>query len=149
MKINGRIIEPKSTLIDYLDQSGNPLRANAGAQRAQGDRRNIKQCDKCSGLVVFVQSSKTDKWYLADVFAYQGEDRDSGQFYYMKNSPHFKTCGTKQNNVTAVEITQEIDRLHRELNDRIDASFEAGEPKEIRLAIKAQYDAKIAQAKGR
>lgn len=61
--------------------------ADAGAVD-QGDRRPLRECAACGGFVAFVQSSRTGKWYLADCFRYRGGDR----FYYVKASPHFKTC---------------------------------------------------------
>lgn len=55
---------------------------------AQGGLCALKQCSACGGYVVFVKSTKTGKWYLADCFPYAG----GNGFYYVKSSPHFKSC---------------------------------------------------------
>ena len=54
----------------------------------QGGPKNVLSCEKCGGLVVWAES-KNGKFYLADVF--QG----ISVLYYVKASPHFKSCEDK------------------------------------------------------
>lgn len=74
-------------LYDIKRPDGEPYYAEPGAVSKQGGSRPVKQCSACGGFVVFVQSTKTGKWYLADCF-----DKYKGGMYYVKASPHYKTC---------------------------------------------------------
>lgn len=71
-----------------LYPNGQKRYADAGATQ-QGGPIPMKECSACGGKVVFVQSSKTGKWYLADCFPYAGA-RES--YFYVKSEPHFKSC---------------------------------------------------------
>ncbi len=110
----GHMTTNQTTLTNYI-YNGVQQRADAGAQSAQGASLNIKICGDCGGKVVFVQSAKTDKWYLANVFTYK-----TGNFYYVKSDPHFKTCGIKQATNTVAELLEQI----KELNAGQKAEFE-------------------------
>lgn len=74
-------------LTPILDRFKNPKYADAGAVH-QGDPIPMKKCSACQGYVVWVKSTKTGKFYLADCFRYQGGE----SYFYVKASPHFKTC---------------------------------------------------------
>jgi hypothetical protein len=59
--------------------------ASNGAVSQDGEK-SVVQCGVCMGKCVWAES-KSGKWYLADVFS-----SESGGFYYIKGSPHFKSC---------------------------------------------------------
>jgi len=92
-------------LTPILRPNGRPMTADAGAT-AQGKPCPIKKCGACGGYVVFVQSSKTCKWYLANTFRYGG---DVEAYYFQKNSPHFTTCAdrVKANEALDAQIAEE------------------------------------------
>lgn len=81
----------RPTLTPVLDRFKKPKMADAGATH-QGDPIPMKECSACLGKVVWVKSIKTGKFYLADCFRYSG---DGDNWYYVKATPHFKTCGTR------------------------------------------------------
>lgn len=86
-----------TALTDLKRENGSPKFADGGRQTQDGPRP-IKVCGSCGGHVVFVQSKKTGKWYLADCFPY-ADRSDSAQttsYFYVKSSPHFKTCERRQ-----------------------------------------------------
>jgi hypothetical protein len=74
-------------LTPVLDRFQNPKYADAGATQ-QGGPIPMKKCSACQGHVVWVKSTKTGKFYLADCFRYSGGE----SYFYVKASPHFKTC---------------------------------------------------------
>ena len=86
----------KAELRPVLYPNGQKRHADAGATR-QGGSHPMKECSACGRFVVFVQSTKTGKWYLADCFRYPGHDA----YYYIKASPHFKTCEVTQRQTAA------------------------------------------------
>ncbi len=49
-------------------QHGKTTWGNCRADRGQGDRRPIKECPTCKMPVAWVQSQKTNKWYLANAY---------------------------------------------------------------------------------
>lgn len=77
-------------LTDLLHDDGTKRYANGGAVNQQGSRP-IKRCGACGGLVVFLKSKRTGRFYLADCFPYASGDA----YYYVAQSPHFKTCERK------------------------------------------------------
>ena len=84
------------TLTDLKREDGSQKWADGGANRQDGNKP-IKVCGCCGGKVVFVQSNKTGKWYLADCFPY-ADLSDTGRptsYFYVKSSPHFKSCERK------------------------------------------------------
>lgn len=95
----------QKTLTDYI-VNGRPRYADGGVQQNQGGNAKIKICGDCGSKVVFVQSTKTGKWYLADVFQYK-----NGNHYYSKSDPHFKSCQTEQNDKKIFELQEEIKTL--------------------------------------
>lgn len=86
-----------TTLTDLKREDGSPKFADGGASKQDGVKP-IKVCGCCFGNVVFVQSKKTGKWYLADCFPYAdlSDSARSTSYYYVKSSPHFKTCERRQ-----------------------------------------------------
>lgn len=104
--------QTRSQLTPVLRENGQQRYADAGATR-QGDRKPMKSCGTCGAYVVFVQSTKTGKWYLADTFRYGG---DTEAYYYVKASPHFKTCGdrVKVNEAIDAQIAEERKYQQRE-----------------------------------
>ena len=76
-------------LTDLTNADGSKRMAGPGGVRQTGGNRPVKECGACGGAVAFVES-KNGKWYLADCFMGR-----SGGYYYVKASPHFKTCGER------------------------------------------------------
>lgn len=83
----------KPTLTDLKDARGFQKWADGGANDQDG-KKPVKVCSACGGKVVFVQSKKTGKWYLADCFPYanMSESARPDSYFYVKASPHFKSC---------------------------------------------------------
>ncbi len=84
--------------------------ADAGATR-QGERRPMKTCNKCGAYIVLVPN-QNNKWYAADCYPYAKGDN----YYYIKASPHFKTCGTTQHMNTVQEARCKKEALIAEKN---------------------------------
>lgn len=84
---------PRPELTPIFDRFKNPKKADAGATH-QGNPIAMKECSHCRGRVVWVKSTKTGKFYLADCYRYAG---DGDNWYYMKSSPHFKNCQQRKN----------------------------------------------------
>lgn len=85
-----------SDLTDLKREDGSQKWADGGANQQDGSRP-IKVCSACGGKVVFVQSTKTGKWYLVDCYPY-ANNSDSYRptsYFYVKSSPHFKSCERK------------------------------------------------------
>ncbi len=134
----------QTTLTNYI-YNGVQQRADAGAQSAQGASLNIKICGDCGGKVVFVQSAKTDKWYLANVFTYK-----TGNFYYVKSDPHFKTCGIKQATNTVAELLEDVKTLtaarHAEMDRILSEQADNTDNAQVRTMVAeavAEFDQKI------
>lgn len=107
-------------LSPVLRPNGEPRLADAGATY-QGAPIAMKKCSACGGFVVFVKSTRTGKWYLADCFRYHGSDA----YFYVKASPHFKTCEREQNRRRAED---EAEQAKAEKDRRWDAAYaELGE----------------------
>jgi len=87
----------KTVLIDLLRENGNQVRADGGALQQDGSKC-VKVCSACNGKVVFVQSIKTGKWYLADCFPYGNDNLGTPRqnWFYVKSAPHFKSCERRQ-----------------------------------------------------
>ena len=78
----------KRRITPVLTENGSQRTADGGA--ASRDHKPIHQCE-CGGYVVWHQSKKSGKWYLADCFPYVGKEvYDS--YWYAVHSPHFKSC---------------------------------------------------------
>ena len=84
-------METRPTLTPILDRFKNPKKADAGAVH-QGNPIPMKQCSACLGKVVWIKSTKTGKFYLANCYRYAG---DGDNWFYIKASPHFKTCAQR------------------------------------------------------
>jgi hypothetical protein len=86
-----------TALTDYKRADGSQVFADGGAN-VQDGRRPVKVCSTCGGFVVFVKST-AGKWYLANCYKYANNERRGGfdSFYYVKASPHFKTCANNKN----------------------------------------------------
>ena len=97
-------------LRDFKGPDGEQVFADAGAQRKQGDHRPMKACSACGGFVVFVQSTKTGKYYLADCFQYH-----TANWYYVKASPHFKTCQRRRELAAEMERQRAVTEEHRQI----------------------------------
>jgi ssDNA-binding Zn-finger/Zn-ribbon topoisomerase 1 len=91
-------------LTPVLYPNGGQRYANAGATN-QGKGRAMKECQACGGYVVFVESSRTGKWYLADCFPYA----NGHSYFYVKAAPHYKTC-EKRAEVSASLVAEEHQR---------------------------------------
>lgn len=135
----------QKTLTDYI-VNGRPRYADGGVQQNQGGNAKIKICGDCGSKVVFVQSTKTGKWYLADVFQYK-----NGNHYYSKADPHFKSCQTEQNDKKIFELQEEIKTLdisRLQLVNQIIAEYENNVSREeLRVILHeatAEVKAKIA-----
>ena len=100
-------METRPTLTPVLDRFKNPKKADAGAVH-QGDPIPMKQCSACLGRVVWVKSTKTGKFYLANCYRYTG---DGDNWFYIKASPHFKTCAQR------VADNQELANLRHNQTD--------------------------------
>jgi len=101
----------KSELTPLLDEEGRQKYADGGAVQQDG-RKPIKVCSNCQGKVVFVESTKTGKWYLVDVFPYADmSDKPvvRKSYFYAKSKPHFKSCERKAS-----------DRVRQEEQDKKD-----------------------------
>ena len=103
----------KSSLKSIFNSDGTRKMASTGAIN-QGQARPIKQCDKCGAYVVFVQNSKTDKWYLANCFKFAGEGVTES-FYYRKDSAHHTICESTatSRNEADTRIAEEISQMHK------------------------------------
>ena len=110
-----------------LDRFQNPKKADAGATY-QGDPIPMKECAKCLGKVVWVKSTKTGKFYLADCFRYSGDGDD---WFYIKASPHFKSCETRVEENTRT-LAEDQDRRDR------DRRWDAAEPEICELYARWQ-----------
>jgi len=88
-------------LTTVVDHHGNRRFAKPGATR-QGDQRPIKQCARCHGYVVFVESA-AGRWYLADCF-----ESNTGSFYYRKDQPHSTSCDRRAQEGSTDVDTQDI-----------------------------------------
>jgi hypothetical protein len=97
----------RAELKPVLYPNGMQRKADAGATD-QGGRHAMKECSACGRFVVFVQSTKTSKWYLADCFRYQGHDA----YYYVKASPHFKTCERMQKEAASTVAYEQLRSLN-------------------------------------
>lgn len=95
-------------LTDLYDRHQRQRYADAGGVR-QGGPRPIKICGACQRPVVFVESTKTGKWYLADCARYTNRDA----YYYVKASPHYKTCADTVATRRANEARYEIEKTTR------------------------------------
>lgn len=96
----------KTTLTDFTSKTGDQIYAGPGAAAQTDDIRPMKVCGTCQSYVVFVKSNKTGNYYLADCFKGQGDG-----FYYVKASPHFKTCQKRQIEREIFFLEQEIKSL--------------------------------------
>lgn len=94
-------------LTPVLHPDGCQKYADQGATR-QGDRLAMKRCGACGSYVVFAKSTKTGKWYLADCFRYEGSDN----YFYVKASPHFKTCESNQRRADATAARSDLQTLN-------------------------------------
>jgi len=130
-------------LTDILNEYGRQSYASDGAV-AQGGSLKMKRCGACGGEVVFVQSKKSGKWYLADCFR-----KYNGGYYYVKASPHFKTCAERQERQEAYRIHAERQELGEMVTDRfiewLDQTSDAGGDTgpEARLAAYTRIAAEI------
>lgn len=97
----------KSTLTNLTDDRGCVVHAGPGATAQADERLTIKICGECQSYVVFVKSNRTGKFYLADVF--RGHKYG---FYYVKASPHFKTCAKRAIERQIVDLENELKELH-------------------------------------
>ncbi len=125
-------------LTDVLNEYGQHSCASDGAV-AQGGSRKMKQCSACGNYVVFVQSRKTDKWYLADCFP-----KKNGGYYYVKASLHFKTCAE------SAERREEYRRIRNEgdVNLAATADLQAWVKENLANGVKItneELDAKMAE----
>ena len=119
----------RKALTNYI-VNGQQREADGGVQKNQGGYLKIKICGDCGGKVVFVQSTKTGKFYLADVFEY-----NSGNFFYSKAHPHFKSCQTEQMGLKLTELDIELKTLNKTL-------------REIEQQFYAEYQGKIPESWG-
>ena len=113
--------------------------ADAGAAQ-QGGNRPIKRCTACGMYVVFVQSTKTGKWYLADCARYSHRDA----YYYVKASPHHETCGRVVAERRANEARSALSELHKVKTAEMFATTE--QIKHLGLAAdqwQAEFDARF------
>jgi len=106
----------QKTLTNLTDERGNVVHAGPGATAQADERLTIKICGECQSYVVFVKSTRTGKFYLADVF--RGHKYG---FYYVKASPHFKTCQKRAIEFQIVELEREVKELHERHMSEADA----------------------------
>lgn len=78
----------KKKITPVRNSDGSHKTADGGA--ASQDRKPMHECE-CGQYVVWHQSKKSGKWYLADCFQYLTNGNDDS-YWYAANSPHFKTC---------------------------------------------------------
>ena len=110
-------------LIDIKNEDGTQRMAGPGGVRQTGGSRPVKECGACRGAVAFVES-KSGKWYLADCFTNR-----SGGYYYVKGSPHFKTCGQRTEEQAEMRRIQDEQEARAEegriLREKMDLMFDA------------------------
>lgn len=80
----------RPAITKQTDNNGDPIWVSPGANSQDG-MKPLHRCSACYGDVVWVKSNRTGKNYPTDVFKGYHDQR-----FYMKNSPHFTTCGERQ-----------------------------------------------------
>jgi len=124
----------QKALTNYI-VNGQQREADGGVQKNQGGYLKIKICGDCGGKVVFVQSTKTGKFYLADVFEY-----NSGNFFYSKGHPHFKSRQTEQMGLKLTELDIELQALDKSRLAAVDRIIQEQENNPSNYDVRAMLD---------
>ena len=97
----------RPAIIKQTDKHGDPIWISGGANTQDG-MKPLHRCAACYGDVVWVKSKRTGKNYPTDVFRGYNNQR-----FYMKNSPHFTTCGERQIQSRKRSIMEQVYDLDR------------------------------------
>jgi hypothetical protein len=104
-----------------------------------GDNKPIKICPECHHDVVWVESSKTGKFYLADVFHYDTAGGNQ-RIVYNAGRPHYKTCKEHQGRSPEWDLYFKKERNTVAFIKATQALISAGKSDEAE-ALAAQFEA--------
>jgi hypothetical protein len=135
-----RHMDTNPTVEKILTKDSDPVWITGGAIEQDGSRQ-LHRCGECGGDVVWVKSHRTGRHYLADVS--QGYN---GQRFYMKSSPHFKSCGERVSSLDAHIEAEETLAESAAKSRRVDDARKALDRGEINVAaflaiVETEYSA--------